>query len=320
MGQTDAGNAGFTGDIYFIGGTGLLDNNAYVWVKPIDELKLDFGKRGYDGNEKIGAILTFFDQTGLADKVLGDDTIFSRTQTGLTGFLAEFEKGQVAVQFGVADAVKNINYTSSDPWNTVVATGSFTTDAFAVRLGYFGQGDKGGFGLNSSASGHYFGAVEVAAAITAIPGSLIDIGFKQGLDYTKDAKDTTDTQIAAGFKGKFGALGLNLGVTALLGGKADVSDYFDLGIGLSPYYAISESFTIGLDASVETTSKANSTTGTKKDTTFAVDLGIYGAIGAFYFGLIVDDLVTSQSNAGTAVDKSTVPMKLYIPLVLTVAF
>jgi hypothetical protein len=181
IGFTLAGNSdnvGVQADFNVDGGSMNLGDNQYIWVKPMDMLKISLGNMYDDtlrGNAAFGSFDWLRPEVGAGE---GEDTTFSRLGMNRGG-----QNFEVAIQpmdaFYAAVYLANVgsgfnsqNLAENLTKNMQIAAGYTIEGAGQIRAQFLQKGD------NSEDTG----VVEVAFKLTMIENLYADFGFAMPLD------------------------------------------------------------------------------------------------------------------------------------------
>ncbi|MCQ2601747.1 MAG: hypothetical protein MJ184_10355 [Treponema sp.] len=242
---------GVVADVKFDGGEVKVNDNAYIWVKPFDWMKLQLGQ-SFDNTLCSGVSYGSWNMFRAMKSVRGDDATFKRIgdisadmgkdeSTPLTGailMLDPIEGLHIAAGFPIAYAPGVSTYENIFK-NIQVAAGYTIADVMQIKAQYIGKKDY----------------INAAVSLKAVEGMTLDVGAYFG------TKSDMDIVVAAIWGMGFGGLGLNVNAEAVIptvtDGKMTLTagagiDY-DLGngIGLGADYRFSQKFADGEKASME---------------------------------------------------------------------
>ena len=169
---------GVVADVKFDGGNVAVNDNAYIWVKPVEWFKMNIGQ-SFDDTLRGNACFGSWDWLRPADIILGEDLIFTRVcQNPLGGAYAPLQ-GVILM----LDPIEGLHISVGLPtgygiaanWEdlisyTQVQAGYTIADVAQIKAQWIGKG--------KNADDELEGQIEVAASVKAIEGMTLDVGAK----------------------------------------------------------------------------------------------------------------------------------------------
>ena len=245
---------GVVADVKFDGGNVAVNDNAYIWVKPVEWFKMNIGQ-SFDDTLRGNACFGSWDWLRPGN-ILGEDLIFTRVCANPLGGAYAPLQGAILM----LDPIEGLHISVGLPtgygiaanWEDLVAkaqiqAGYTIADIAQIKAQWIGAG--------KNADDELEGQIEVAASVKAIEGMTLDVGAKFGLfdkEYSLAGVSAKAKPINIGlFWGMpVGALSLNAnaGVEFANASIDDVDlSYTKLSIGAGVGYDLGNGMSVGAD-------------------------------------------------------------------------
>jgi hypothetical protein len=172
---------------------GFAGEETFVWVKPIDQFRLNLGEYYWGNFRGPGAWDSFRQYIG--DTKIGDgDPVFNRLNSNLNGTvgatieLYPVENLSVGVMLPTAKRNFNIpNVTPEDMFKAGQYVAGYNIPNIGLfRAGYFGTAD---FKPATVKAGEVGGVIQAAFRLTAVQNLSADLGFTFGMDTVEKANN-----------------------------------------------------------------------------------------------------------------------------------
>ncbi len=168
---------GVVADVKFDGGNVAVNDNAYIWVKPVEWFKMNIGQ-SFDDTLRGNACFGSWDWLRPGN-ILGEDLIFTRVcQNPLGGAYAPLQGAILML-----DPIEGLHISVGLPtgygiaanWEDLVAktqvqAGYTIADVAQIKAQWIGAG--------KNVDDEIEGQIEVAASVKAIEGMTLDVGAK----------------------------------------------------------------------------------------------------------------------------------------------
>ncbi len=238
---------GVVGDFKFDGGAIAVNDNAYVWVKPISWLTINIGQ-SFDDTLRGNGCFGMWDWLRMGGSVLtGEDLTFTRI-TGGTGPGDSYKtvngvivKADPIEGLHIAAAFKDL-YANKD-YETVFANiqvaAGYTIDGVGtIKAQWIGKG--------KNADDEVEGAIEAAFALAAVEGMTLDIGARF------ETAEKSDIVIGAYWSMPFDALRVNASAKVTITPEKEVlgvttDGYVALVAGVGVDYDLGNGLGVGAD-------------------------------------------------------------------------
>ena len=168
--------AGFKADFYINEGSVGMGDNAYIWVKPIDMIKLAYG--AYDGPEAgFRGDLCYGSWDWIRPFFVGYDEGLTFSKNGGQGAMVILNPIENLTIYGLVPTSGSASYTTKTYMaygNSEIAA-AYTIDGIGkIKAGYFGKYAKDG-------DYERLGDIEAAFDLTAVEGLYVTAGFRYSL-------------------------------------------------------------------------------------------------------------------------------------------
>ena len=168
---------GVVADVKFDGGNVAVNDNAYIWVKPVEWFKMNIGQ-SFDDTLRGNACFGSWDWLRPGN-ILGEDLIFTRVcNNPLEGAYAPL-KGAILM----LDPIEGLHISVGIPtgygfaanWEDLI---SYTQVQAGYTIADIAQIKAQWIGAGKNADDELEGQFEVAASVKAIEGMTLDVGAK----------------------------------------------------------------------------------------------------------------------------------------------
>ena len=168
--------AGFKADFYINDGSVGMGDNAYIWVKPVDMIKIAYG--AYDGPEAgFRGDLSYGSWNWLRPSFVNYDEGLTFSKNGGQGAMVILNPIENLTIYGLIPTSGEASYETKSfmAYGNSEIAAAYTIDGIGkIKAGYFGKYEKDG-------DYERLGDIEAAFDLTAVEGLYVTAGFQYKL-------------------------------------------------------------------------------------------------------------------------------------------